>query len=97
METTNICNSINIFFFSVKEFTICKNDDETCMKSTATAIIQAGLAPNGIPSIGMPSLNPLRINEISVKQDPDSPVNVEIIMKNVDLTGFENSKFIKLR
>lgn len=67
------------------------------MANTAGAIIQAAFTPNGLPSLGIPSLNPLRINKIAIKQNPESPVNIEIVMKNVDLTGINTLKFSKIR
>jgi hypothetical protein len=53
-------------------------------------------ARNGYPEIGLPVLDPLRIDKMNVDQGGDGPVNLKISLRNVNLIGLSGTRFIKI-
>lgn len=51
----------------------------------------------GFPGLNLPSLDPLHIEKIRIKQGAESPVNIELIFKDSDLFGFKDVEFTKTR
>lgn len=76
---------------------MCKQTDEKCLISTGNTIMRMAAANDGIPGLGFPNLNPLRVEEIIIKQNPDSPVNIKITVKNLDATGVGLGNITKMR
>lgn len=81
------------FFLSASEFTVCKTVDSKCMSNTATKIVRAAANSNGLPALRIPSLNPLKIQDMTIKQGADSPVNIVVTFKDADLLGLETISF----
>lgn len=51
----------------------------------------------GHSGINLIRLDPLHIPSISIKQGSESPVNIELLFKDVDLIGLSDHKFTKIR
>lgn len=84
------------YFISADNLPICSKLDSSCLKNAAETIVRLATSPEGIPAIGIPSLSPLKINDLSLRQGADSPVNIEIIFKDAALNGFEDNMFTKI-
>lgn len=50
----------------------------------------------GFPLLGLPSLDPLWIDKMFLKQDEKSPVNIDLTFRNVTFSGFSNARVYKL-
>lgn len=60
----------------------------------ANEIISKG--KTGYAEIGLPVLDPLRIEKLNIEQGGESPVNLKIYLKNVDMSGLSDVKFNKI-
>lgn len=59
-----------------------------------TQIIQTH--PNGHHGLAVPALEPLHINSIDIVQGGDSPINVDLNFKNLDLSGISKAAISKV-
>jgi hypothetical protein len=50
----------------------------------------------GIPSLNIPSLDPLKIEKMYIGQGKNNPVNIGLNFTNIDLTGLSNATFYKV-
>lgn len=50
----------------------------------------------GFPRLGLPALDPLKIDKIDLDQDEKSPVNIKLNFKNIKLSGLSKAKVFKL-
>lgn len=50
----------------------------------------------GFPRLGLPSLDPLKIDKMDLEQDEKSPVNIKLNFRNINLTGMSTSRVYKL-
>lgn len=53
-------------------------------------------ALNGYPELGLPVLDPLRIEKMNVDQGGDGPVNLKISLRNINLIGLSGTRFTKI-
>lgn len=44
-------------------------------------------SPSGHSGLGIPTLEPLRINRIDIKQGADSPIAINLNFQDLDLAG----------
>lgn len=63
------------------------------MSDTASKIVRAAANPNGLPALRVPSLKPLKISDMTIKQGAESPVNIKITFKDADVDGFDTTNF----
>lgn len=47
--------------------------------------------PNGHTGLAIPPLEPLRINSIDIIQGSESPINIDLHFKNLDLNGISKA------
>lgn len=45
---------------------------------------------SGFPKIGLAAVDPLHVNQIQLKQGAQSPVNIELNFRDVDLLGLKD-------
>lgn len=50
----------------------------------------------GFHQLGLPSLDPLRIDQMELKQNEESPVNIELNFRNVTFSGLSKARIYKL-
>lgn len=60
-------------------------------------MIQKIARNKGYPGLNLPSIDPLRINEINIDQGTESPVNIKLHFQNIDLIGLKDAVFYKAR
>lgn len=68
-------------------YTRCNPGDEPCIIQAVTNTFQK--FQNGLPALGLASLDPLRIDEMDIVQG-EGPVNIVLNFRNVDITGFKD-------
>uniref|UniRef100_A0A336LPE9 CSON015406 protein n=1 Tax=Culicoides sonorensis TaxID=179676 RepID=A0A336LPE9_CULSO len=87
----------------------CTHGDNSCVMQAVNYVIKN--YPAGVKKLGLVSLDPLKIDKMDIEQGENSPVNIVLNFKNIDLlglsqtvvsslTGFEknlNRKKIELR
>lgn len=52
--------------------------------------------PNGHQGLSIPPLEPLHINTIDIIQGADSPINIDLHFKNLDLNGISKAVVTKV-
>lgn len=67
----------------------CRAGDTKCLPEVITGILSGH--PNGHPGLAIPPLEPLRINSIDINQGADSPINIDLHLKNLDLSGISKA------
>ena len=50
----------------------------------------------GFPLLGLPSLDPIKIDRLDLERDEKSPVNIKINFRNINLSGLSKAKVYKL-
>ena len=50
----------------------------------------------GAPEIFLPSLDPVKIDKVTVHHGGDGPVNIKMVLTNVNVYGLNNFEIYKL-
>ncbi len=79
---------------SAAELPQCHAGDTKCLPEIITRIISEH--PNGHPGLSIPPLEPLHINSIDIIQGADSPINIDLHFKNLDLNGISKAVITKV-
>ncbi|CAG9806926.1 unnamed protein product [Chironomus riparius] len=77
-----------------EELQRCKIDDEDCIFENANLILRKYF--KGHDDLGLPVLDPLKIDELAVVQDLNA-VKVDARVMGMDMTGLSKAKLIKLK
>lgn len=72
----------------------CHAGDSTCLPGVITQIIAEH--PNGHPGLAIPPLEPLRINAIDIIQGENSPIAINLNLRNMDLHGISKAVVTKI-
>lgn len=51
---------------------------------------------SGLPDIGLPSLDPLKVNRLTIEQGGKSPINIKLFFKNLQYQGLSKAKFTQI-
>lgn len=70
-------------------YTLCKPEDEKCLFERIAATFAQHA--QGIPELNLVALDPLKIAKMDIVQGKDSPINVVLNFKDVDLTGLSQA------
>ncbi|XP_037827503.1 protein takeout-like [Lucilia sericata] len=73
----------------------CKYEDSECIIEIINSLFKDKL--DGDDSINLQSLNPLKANTVNIHQGKESPVSLDLVLKNNLMYGFEKLKAIKSR
>ncbi|XP_037827501.1 protein takeout-like [Lucilia sericata] len=73
----------------------CKYADSECIKGVIDSMFKNKL--DGDDSINLQSLNPLNANTVHIHQGEESPVNLDLELKNNHIYGLETLKAIKVK
>ncbi|XP_055850815.1 protein takeout-like [Episyrphus balteatus] len=73
----------------------CPYGDEECIKKIVNFLLSEKI--NGYAPLNVVSLNPLKINEISINQGKESPVNIDLRFQNSELTGIKDAKVLHVK
>lgn len=68
----------------------CHHGDTSCIAETMNTFVRDYKA--GLRDINLVSLEPLRVNKVDIIQSADSPVNINLVFKNISLYGLSNMK-----
>ncbi|XP_073819359.1 protein takeout-like [Musca autumnalis] len=68
-------------------FPKCKNANETCIIKATNEVIQKYYG--GLPQINLAQFDPLHIKKMTLKRNPNSPVNVEVKLSDLELEGLK--------
>lgn len=52
---------------------------------------------DGNPGLGLPSIDPLKIDKINIQEGSGGPVNINLVFKNVTMTGLSNLEVYLMR
>lgn len=83
------------FQSTAKDIPRCKIGDTDCIIEVSNQLMPA--FAKGHNGINLIPLDPMQINEIQLKQGRTSPVNINLIFKDVQLIGLAQHKFYKIR
>lgn len=73
----------------------CPAGDTDCIVQSANKVVELN-SKLGHSGINLIPLDPLHIPSIKIKQGAESPVNIELSFKDVDLIGLGQQKFTKI-
>lgn len=73
----------------------CHIGDTECIRDVSNKVLEIH-GKLGHSGINLLKIDPLHIPNIGIKQGAESPVNIELKFKDVDLIGLSDHKFIKL-
>ncbi|XP_055327032.1 protein takeout-like [Sitodiplosis mosellana] len=86
--------SINAFKFPL-DIERCSAGDTDCIVRVSNTFIEAA-GKSGHSGIALIPIDPLHIPSITIKQGADSPVNIELQFKEVDLIGLSDCRFSRI-
>lgn len=66
-----------------------------CMINVANSVVKR--ASQGYPEFGLPVFDPLKIDAMNIEQGGNSPVNLKIHLRNFELIGLSNVKFVSIQ
>lgn len=91
----NILLSIIVSCCAASDIERCPVGDTNCIRTVSNKVLEINgrLGHNGINLL---PIDPLHIPNIGIKQGAESPVNIELKFKDVDLVGLAAHKFVKL-
>lgn len=85
-------------FLPAQKFHRCKVSSSTdyktnrCIEEAVQHAITY-LSEGGDSDLGLPDLDPLKVNEIAIRQgNKKAPVSVELLFRNLDVTGLSHYK-----
>lgn len=81
----------NFFLLSTiaEDIPRCRAGDTDCLPKVITDIVQQH--PNGHSGLSIPRMEPLRINRIDISQGKDSPIAINLNLKDLDLSGLSKA------
>ncbi|XP_055905480.1 circadian clock-controlled protein daywake-like [Eupeodes corollae] len=74
-------------------FELCHRSDNECIVKNANKIIHE--YPHGYPEIFLPDFEPMRLEKLEIKGNPDSPINFNLLMTDIEMHGYSNGTFTK--
>lgn len=79
-----------MFFYELSVCNFMGNEKEISMLLNVGIISSAGL-----PDFGIPSIDPLAINSLTIQQGKNSPINLKQDFKNIHLSGISETRLTK--
>ena len=79
----------------IKKLEICHFADTECQIKAVQHIINDH-SKDGIPSIGLPPIETMKIKEILISANPKTSVNLEMMLKNMQMNGLGQAKILKI-
>nr|XP_013113590.1 unnamed protein product [Stomoxys calcitrans] len=73
----------------------CKHGDVKCLEGIINYIAKEKFG--GYESLNLPAFDPIKIGKMSIKQDSDSPVNIDLTFTNNEISGLRTSKFANIK
>lgn len=78
----------------------CKAGDAQCIMQVSEIVLKS--SKDGNPGLFLPAIDPLKIDKINIQEGSAGPVNINLVFKNVTLSGLSNlkvyeMKYVKLR
>ncbi|XP_059610295.1 protein takeout-like [Phlebotomus argentipes] len=73
----------------------CKPADLQCLPEVITKVIR--MVPNGHRGLHLIPIDPLHVDEIKITQERESPVNINLMLSNTDITGLKNLVVTKVK
>ncbi|XP_059622686.1 protein takeout-like [Phlebotomus argentipes] len=77
-------------------FKRCRRNDPKlgqCLLQAVTDVLPQ--MKNGLPDFGIPSIDPLAINALTIQQGKNSPINLKQDFKNIQLSGISETRLTK--
>jgi Haemolymph juvenile hormone binding protein (JHBP) len=91
-------NELAVSFFlehiSAENQEKCRIGDSSCILRVANEVVAR--ARYGYPELGLPVLDPLRVDKMNVDQGGNGPVSLKISLRNIDLIGLSSTQFRKI-
>lgn len=82
-----------IFVLATNDVQQCKIGDNACAVVSANAIFSK--FAKGLPALGLPSIEPLKVEKLTIEQGGNSPITIKLYFKNLEYSGFSNAKMTK--
>lgn len=73
----------------------CHKGDNVCFSESVRDILQN--FPNGLRSLNLINFDPLHVNSMEMKQNPNSAVNIDLKFKNIDVIGLKTAKVKQIK
>ncbi|XP_055856182.1 protein takeout-like [Episyrphus balteatus] len=71
----------------------CRPTDDDCLVKTANDILRSH--PNGYPELNLDNLEPFSMGVIRIKGDSSKPINFDLEMTNLTISGYSKMTFTK--
>lgn len=89
-----VLGKINWKIFIAANQQKCQYGDSDCLVRIANEIMSRG--KQGYPELGLPIFDPLRIEKLNIDQGGNGPVNLKMLLRNIDLHGLSELTFTKI-
>lgn len=66
----------------------CPAGDSACIMKVAMEVLAA--SKGGNPGLGLPAIDPLKIERINIQEGSGGPVNINLFFQNVTLSGLSS-------
>lgn len=74
-----------IYIYTAASIERCRAGDSKCLIAASSRVIRENKSGN--PQLNLSPIDPLKIDRIDIEQGNDSPVNINLHFRNVNLTG----------
>lgn len=78
-----------VFNHTAADIPRCHAGDTVCLPKVITEIVQQH--PNGHTGLSIPPMEPLHINRIDISQGRESPIAINLNLKDLDLSGLSKA------
>lgn len=69
--------------------------DHNCIQRVSQDVLKS--SANGNPGLGLPSIDPLKIDKINIQEGSGGPVNINLSFSNVTMSGLSNLQVYFMR
>uniref|UniRef100_A0A1L8DPW8 Putative hemolymph juvenile hormone binding protein n=1 Tax=Nyssomyia neivai TaxID=330878 RepID=A0A1L8DPW8_9DIPT len=73
----------------------CSYGDSQCLIESSQEVLRA--AGNGFPGLNLIPLDPLHVDKVDIRQNTDSPVNINLFFRDIILKGLSQLKVYKMQ
>lgn len=81
-------------FVASKDVQQCKLNDNSCVVDTVNKNIFAKFS-SGLSSLGLPSIEPLKVNKLNIEQGGNGPITIKLYFKDLAYSGFSQARMTK--
>ncbi|XP_055681652.1 uncharacterized protein LOC129789028 [Lutzomyia longipalpis] len=73
----------------------CSYGDSQCLIQSSEEVLRS--AGNGFPGLNLIPIDPLRVDKVDIRQNSESPVNINLFFRDIILNGLSQLKVYKMQ